>query len=339
MVRLKDIAARTGVSIMTVSKALRDAADVSAATKARIKAVAEQMGYVPDTSAQGLRTRSTKLFGLIVPTTTNPLFARLVLAIEARTQELGYDLLCAHTLNLIQREEYAIQRMVARRVEGLFIYPVHRLQPEARVYRELAERKLPVVLLGHAAPFCSQFPSVAPDDLAGSFDATQHLLELGHKRIAFLAGPIAAPWAHERLEGYRRALREANLEPEDRLLFQAGSTVEEGAKAAAQILSEARGYTAIQASNDLAAIGCASKLLDQGLRIPQDVSIVGFGNVLTAEFFRVPLTTMRQPKHRLGHAAMDLMSKLLRGQRAESRRLPATLCIRASTAPPHTPAA
>jgi LacI family transcriptional regulator len=339
MVRLKDIAAQTGVSIMTVSKALRDAADVSAATKARLKAVAEQMGYVPDSSAQTLRTRSTKLFGLIVPTTMNPVFARLVLAIEERAHELGYDLLYAHTLNLIQREEHAIHRMLARRVEGLFIFPVHRLQPEARVYRELADRKLPVVLLGHAAPFCSQFPSVASDDLGGSHEATQHLLKLGHKRIAYLAGPLVAPWAQERLEGYRRALREADIEPDDRLLFQAGSTIEEGAKAAAQLLAEARDYTAVQASSDLVAIGCASKLLDQGIRIPQDVSVIGFGNILMAEFFRVPLTTMRQPKQRLGHAAMDLMSKLLRGQPAESRRVPATLSIRASTAPPPAPAA
>lgn len=339
MVRLKDIAAQTGVSIMTVSKALRDAADVSAATKARIKAVAEQMGYVPDSSAQTLRTRSTKLFGLIVPTTTNPVFARLVLAIEERASEVGYDLLYAHTLNLIQREENAIRRMLARRVEGLFIYPVHRLQPEARIYRELAERMLPVVLLGHAAPFCSQFPSVASDDLGGSYEAAHHLLQLGHKRIAYLAGPLAAPWAQERLEGYRRALREANIEPDDRLLFQAGSTIEEGAKAAAQLLSEAREYTAVQASSDLVAIGCASKLLDQGIRIPQDVSLIGFGNILMAEFFRVPLTTMRQPKQRLGHAAMDLMSKLLRGLPAESRRVPATLSTRSSTAPPPAPAA
>jgi DNA-binding LacI/PurR family transcriptional regulator len=334
IVRLKDIAAQAGVSIMTVSKALRDAPDVSPATKTRLRALASQLGYVPDTSAQGLRTRTTKLLGLIVPTTTNPIFARLVLALEERAYELGYDLLYAHTLNLIQREETAIHRMLARRVEGLFIYPVHRLQPEARIYRELAERKLPVVLLGHTAPFCSQFPSVAPDDEAGSFEATQHLLQLGHKRIAFLAGPLAAPWSQERLGGYRRALRAANLEPDDRLLFPAGSTIEDGAKAAAQLLAEKRDFTAVQASSDLVAIGCANKLLDQGVRIPHDVSLIGFGNILTAQFFRVPLTTMRQPKNRLGHAAMDLMSKRLRGLPAESLRLPATLSTRASTAPP-----
>lgn len=334
MVRLKDIAARAGVSLMTVSKALRDAGDVSAATRARVKALAEQMGYVPDSSAQGLRTRATKMLGLIVPTSTNPIFARIVFGLEERAYELGYDLLYAHTLNLLQREENLIRHMLARRVEGLFIYPVHRLQPEARIYQELLARKLPVVLLGQTAPFCSAFPSVASDDEAGGCEGTRHLLELGHRRIAFLAGPIAAPWARERLDGYRRALRDANLEPDDRLLFPAGSTLADGARAAGQLLAETRDFTAIQAACDLVAIGCADKLLTRGIRIPQDLSLVGFGNILTAEYFRVPLTTLRQPKHRLANAAMDVMSQLLRGLPGESRRLPATLTVRASTAPP-----
>jgi DNA-binding LacI/PurR family transcriptional regulator len=338
MVRLKDIAAQAGVSMMTVSKALRDAPDVSAATKERIKKLSDALGYVPDSSAQGLRNKATRFFGLILPTNTSPVFARLVCALEERTYELGYDLLYAHTLNLIQREETSIRHMLARRVEGLFIYPVHRLQPEARIYQELAARKLPVVLLGQPAPFCSQFPSVASDDEPASCEATRHLLQLGHRRIAFLAGPIAAPWAHERLAGYRRALREANLDPDDRLLFPAGSTIEDGVKAAQQILAEGRTATAIQASSDLVAIGCANALLDHGVRIPQDVSLIGFGNILTAQFFRVPLTTMRQPKRRLGNAAMDLMSKLLRGQPAGSLRLPATLSVRASTAAPRAAA-
>ena len=334
MVRLKDIAAQAGVSMMTVSKALRDAPDVSDATRDRIRKLAEAMGYVPDSTAQGLRNRATKLFGLILPTVTNPVFARVICAIEERTYELGYELLYAHTLNLIQREETSIRHMLARRVEGLFIYPVHRLQPEARIYQELAASKLPIVLLGQTAPFCSQFLSVASDDEPASFEATRHLLGLGHRQIAFLAGPIAAPWAHERLAGYRRALRDANLEPDDHLLFPAGSTLDDGAKAAAQLLHELPKITAIQASSDLAAIGCANALLNKGVRIPQDVSVMGFGNILSAEFFRVPLTTMRQPKRRLGHAAMDMMSKLLRGQPVESQRLPATLSLRASTAAP-----
>ena len=193
MVRLKDIAERVGVSIMTVSKALRDEPDVSAGTKGRIKLVAEEMGYVPDSSAQGLRTRTTKLFGLVISATTNPIFARTVFAIEERAHELGYDVLLAQTLNLPEREEVCIRRLLSRRVNGLFLSPVYRMEPEARIYQELRARQTPVVLLGPPSPFCSGFVSVQIEELAASYLVTQHLLKLGHRKIAFLTGPSAAP--------------------------------------------------------------------------------------------------------------------------------------------------
>src|SRR5437762_3615084 len=175
MIRLKDIAKRAGVSVMTVSKALRDAHDVSATTKTRIKLLAQQLGYVPDSSAQGLRTRRTKLFGLAISTPANPLFSRIVLAIEQRAHELGYDLLLAHTLNKPEREEACLRRFLSRRVDGIFLCPVYRLGSEARIYQELAKRRVPTVLLGHTAPFCNQFVNVESDDLLGGYAATQHL--------------------------------------------------------------------------------------------------------------------------------------------------------------------
>lgn len=319
---------------MTVSKALRDAPDVSASTRARIKLLASQMGYVPDSSAQGLRTKTTKMFGLVVPAMTDPVFSRIVLAIEEQAHELGYDLLLAHTLNKVEREEACIRRMLSRRVDGLFISPVYRMEPEAGIYQELLKRQVPTVLLGAPARFCSQFASVQVDDIAASQAATRHLLELGHRRIAFLTGPLAAPWAQGRYEGYQRALREVGMEVDDKMIFHAGSTLEDGVKATLQMLNESCQATAVQAVNDLVAIGCANALLDQGIKIPQDRSIVGFGNILAAEFFRVPLTTMRQPKYRLGVAAMEMMRHLLRGERVESKRQPAELITRASTAPP-----
>jgi LacI family transcriptional regulator len=321
---------------MTVSKALRDEPDVSLATKTRLKELAQQMGYVPDSTAQGLRTRTTKLFGLVLSSLTDPIFARVVLAIEERAHELGYDLLFMHTLNSTEREEACVRRLLSRRVDGLFISPVYRIDPEARIYQELQARHTPTVLLGPPAKFCSHFISMQVDDLLASYAATQHLLKLGHKRIAFLSGPVAAPWSQERFEGYRRALREAGMDVDDRLVYQAGGTVEDGAKAAAQMLSESCDATAVQATSDLVAVGCANALLSQGIRIPQDMSVVGFGNILTSEYFRVPLTTVRQPKFRLGVAAIEAMVQMLRGQPVESKRLPAELVVRASTAPPPT---
>ncbi len=334
MVRLKDISQRVGLSVMTVSKALRDEPDVSAETKTRIKLIAQQLGYLPNSAAQCLRMRRTKLLGLIIPAVTHPTFARIVLAIEERTHELGYDLLMAHTHNLIEREAACIRQFLSRRVDGLFISPAYRLESEARIYQELFARRTPTVLLSSPAPFCSQFVCVEPDELAGGHAAARHLRQLGHNRIAFLAGPPTAPWARERFEGYRRALREAGLDVDDRLVFQAGSTIEEGAKAALQMAAEKCPATAIQTVNDFVAIGCANALLGQGIHVPKDISLVGFGNTLPAEYFRVPLTTIRQPKYRLGAAAVDSMVQLLRGQRIESRRLPVELIVRESTAPP-----
>lgn len=337
MVRLKDVAVKAGVSVMTVSKVLRDAPDISAATKARVRLLAEQMGYVPDSMAQGLRTRTTKLFGLVVSSITNPIFGRMIMAIEERAHELGFDVILAHSLNLQEREEIIIRRLLSRRVDGLFVSPVYRLGPVAPVYVELQRRQTPLVLLGHRAPFCSQFVNVETDDAAGSYAATRHLLDLGHKRIAFFTGPPAAPWSQERSDGYRRALREAQIEFDDSLIFNAGGRIEDGEKAALQMMNEAPKATAILAVNDLVAIGTANVLLKQGLRIPQDLSLVGFGNILTSEYFRVPLTTIRQPKYGLGEAAMESMLKLLRGERPDTKRLPAELIVRASSGPPPSP--
>ncbi len=331
MVRLKDIAEQARVSVMTVSKALRDAPDVSARTKTRIKLLAQQLGYLPDSTAQGLRTRTTKLFGLAISSMTNPIFSRVVLAIQERAHELGYDILLAHTLNIPEREEACLRRFISRRVEGLFISPVYRLDNEAPVYQELLTRRIPTVLLGHTAPFCQQFVNVETDDIAASYDVTKHLIGLGHRQIAFLTGPLVTPWNQERLEGYKRALAESGIEPDDRLVFQAGRTIEDGSKAALQMIAEGTSATAVQAVNDLVAVGCAQTLLSQGVRIPEDISVAGFGNTLVSEHFRVPLTTTRQPKFRLGEAAVEAMALWLKGQRPPSRRIPAELIIRAST--------
>ena len=319
---------------MTVSKALRNASDISAPTKTRVKLLAQQMGYLPDSMAQGLRSRTSQLLGIVLSTITNPIFARTISAIEEGTHEWGYNLVLAHTLNMPEREEACIRRLLSRRVDGLFIAPVYRLAPTAPIYEELRHRQVPTVILGHRAPFCAQFPNVETDDVTGSYLITRHLLENGHKRIAFLSGSNAAPWAQERLEGYRRALREAQIEPDDRLVFSAGASIEEGEKAALQALNESVAMTAIQAANDLVAIGAANVLLNQGVKIPQELSVAGFGNIVLSEHFRVPLTTVRQPKLRLGLAAVDTMVALLRGEKIQPRRLAAEIIERKSTAPP-----
>jgi DNA-binding LacI/PurR family transcriptional regulator len=334
MIRLKDVAARAGVSLMTVSKVLRDARDVSEGTKARIRQIAEEMGYVPDALARGLRTRRTRLFGLIIPDLTHPLLSQVAVAVQDCAQELGYDLLIAQTHDNAPREEACLRRLLSRRVDGLFVYPVYRLAPTALAYDELRKSGTPAVLLGPAAPFCQGLPGVSSDDEAASCSVTQHLLQLGHRQIAFFAGPPAAAWAQNRFSGYRQALRDAHIPLDDRLIFTAGATLEEGQSAAEQMLNESTAATAVQTASDLVAIGAASVFWKQGLRIPEDLSLAGFGNHPAGELLRVPLTTVQPPKHSLGVAAVDMMLALLRGENAEPKRLPTELILRASTAPP-----
>lgn len=319
---------------MTVSKVLRDAPDISAATKVRIRQLAQQMGYRPDSAAQGLRNRTTRLFGIIIPASTNPFIARTLMAIEEQAYEMGYDLIVAHSLNLSDREEHLIRRFLSRRIDGLFLSPVYRMEPAAPIYDELLRYRMPTVIMGHRAPFCSKFANVETDDIAGAYAATRHLLDLGHRKIAFFAGPQVVPSAQERREGFRRALRDAQIEVDDRLVFNAGSTIEEGEAAAYQMLQEQPTVTAMVAMNDLVAIGAANVFLNKGIKIPQDLSVVGFGNVLISEHFRIPLSTVRQPKMGLGLAAMDLMRKLLRKEPAETIRLGTEFVVRQSSAPP-----
>lgn len=333
MVRLKDIAERAGVSIMTVSKVLRDAPDISAVTKAKVRALAHEMGYVPHALASGLRTRATRLLGLVIPGVVNPVYSRLIMALEDRAYEQGYDLFLGHTLEKPEREEFVIRRLLARRVEGLFLVPVPRLGDPPAIYTDLARLKVPAIILGPAPEFCRTLPRVAADETAASREVTQHLLGLGHRRIAFLGGPSVSPYSQARLEGYRRALRDAEIEIDDRLIFPAGSTIDDGFQAGLELIRESLGVTALQAVNDLVAIGALNALHSQRIRVPEDVSIAGFGNILTSEHARVPLTTVREPKFRLGVEAMDLMEKLIAGGPPEARTIRAELVARQSTGP------
>ena len=184
MVRLKDIAHEAGVSVMTVSKALRDAPDIAAKTKLRIGDLAKRMGYTPNLGARSLRVRETRLLGLVIPATTDPVFARIVMAIEQRALEHGYELVLAHTWNKAEREETILRNLISRRVDGNFLSPVYRNDPDVPAYRELKQRGIPTVIMGPLAEFCADFVNVQSLGNESAFGMTQHLIDLGHKRIA-----------------------------------------------------------------------------------------------------------------------------------------------------------
>ena len=326
---------------MTVSRVLHDSPDIAEATKARVSAIAKQMGYVPDFAARGLRTRTTQILGLVVPSAADPLYAATLGFLQQEAVALGYDLLVSQSSNSPEHEEESIQRFLGRHVDGLFVVPVYRLSAAAPVYERLLRASSKLVLLGHPAPFCHGFPSVATDDLAGAMVATRHLIELGHRRIAFLAGPSLSPAAQERFDGYRRALREAHIEIEDHLVFNAGSAFEDGVTAARQLLTESSGASAVLAFNDLVAMGAASVLLESGLSIPSQMSVMGFGGLPASALFRVPLTTMTHPLAELAAGAMRAMVRSLRGELPKSERFAPALTVRGSSAAPVaiTPAA
>lgn len=334
MIRLKDVAARAGVSLMTVSKVLRNAPDVSQATKARIRRLVDEMGYVPDALARGLRTRRTKLIGLILPSLDHGALGQVAAAVQRGAHDCGYELLVAQTHDDGPREEASIRRLLSRSIDGLVIFPVARFAPSVRAYEELRASGTPTVLLGPRAPFCSGFTNVELDDAAASCRVTGHLLELGHRRIAFFAGPPAASWAQQRLEGYRRALREAGIPWDDHLVFTSAASIAAGEQTALQMLSESTNTTAVQTVSDLAAVGAAKAFSKAGLRIPDDLSLAGFGNDPVAEHGRVPLTTVQQPNEQLGTTAVECLLRLLAGGAPQPASVPAELILRNSTAPP-----
>ena len=333
MIRLKDIAREAGVSVMTVSKALRNAPDIAARTKLRIGELAKRMGYTPNLGARSLRNQETKLLGLVIPATTDPIFARIVMAIEQCALDHGYELILHHSWNETEREEIILQNLISRRVDGIFLSPVYRMGSEVAAYSELKKRRIPTVIMGPLADFCKDFVNVQTLGNESAFGMTQHLIDLGHKRIAFFAGPRFSERAISRQEGYRRALRENGIEEDPSLVFNGGTTITEGGNAAKHFLEEKTQATAIQTVNDLVAIGAANVFLDHGLIIPDELSIAGFGNILSSEHYRVPLTTIRQPKFRMGMAAFDSMLKLITKKQVEPQRMIGEVLVRKSTGP------
>jgi LacI family transcriptional regulator len=330
VIRLKDIAVQAGVSVMTVSKALRDKPDVSAVTKTRIKLLAQQMGYVPDSSAQGLRSRSMKLFGLAVPSCSDPFVARIVQTIEERAYEMGYDIILAQTADIPEREEACLRRFMARRVDGVFLTPAP-TKSDRPIYREIASRNIATVVLGSRPAGAVQFASVAVNDTGGAKLAASHLLGLGHKRIAFLAGPAEASWAADRLRGWREALSDAGIDPKDEFVIPTGQTLAEGVQAARRLLQSGCPFTALQGVNDLVAMGAGRVLHEKGYEIPGRISLVGFGDVFFAEEWLLPLTTVGADRQELGTEAMAAMQRLLRGQPQDGHVLNPKLVVRKST--------
>ena len=335
MSTLKEIAASLNLSVMAVSTALRDAPDISVSTKARVQAEARRRNYIPNRAAQNLRLRRSGLLGIVLPQITHTYYSHLLWGVERQAEALGLQVLLGSSLDQAENEMREVQKLIARQVEALLLVPAVRWQHRLATLEMVKASATPTVLLDAYPAGAEAFSNVSwvvCDDERGGQLATEHLLELGHREILFLAGPNGSSSSAGRFSGYRRALAAADVPYDDARVYLADKGIGSGRKAMAQALSEKTSFSAIVAYNDSVAIGAADALLQQGLRVPEDISIVGFGDGLLAENFRVPLTTMRVPQTEMGEAAVRLAIEIQLGNTVEPCLLPVEIIVRASTA-------
>jgi LacI family transcriptional regulator len=334
MPTLKEIAASLDLSVMAVSKALRDAPDISAGTKARVQAEARRRNYIPNRAAQNLRLRRSGLIGIVVPQINHTYYSNLVWGAERQAEAVDMQILLAASLDRAENEMREVQKLIARQVEAILLVPAVRWQHRLATLELIRASNVPAVLLDGYPAGAEKFPSVSwvvSDDERGGQIATEHLLEQGHKEILFLAGPNGSSSSAGRFSGYQRALAAAGVPYADERVFLADKDVDSGSKAMGQALSEKAAFTAIVAYNDSVAIGAAEALAQQGFRVPEDVSIVGFGDGVLATYYRVPLTTVRVAQAEMGEKAVRLALEMQRGKTVEPRVLPVEIIVREST--------
>jgi LacI family transcriptional regulator len=330
---LRDVARIAGVHPGTVSRALNPATEalVRDETVARVRQVAEELGYRPNPLARGLKTNRTFTIGVIVPDIQNPLFPPIIRGLDDRLGEAGYTPLIANTDNDPVRERIDFEAMRARAVDG-FITATARLDHE--LLDEVATPGVPVVLVNRGLKD-DGLPSATADDRAGVRLAVEHLVALGHRRIAHLAGPQAVSTGHRRHAGFRDAMEAAGLDASS-VWFGNAFTEPEGARLCEELLAGGAPVTAIVAGNDLMALGCYDVFAARGIECPRELSVVGFNDMPFAARFAPPLTTVRIPHYEIGVAAAQLLLDILNGAHdgPEDVVLPVELVVRGSTAPP-----
>lgn len=328
-VSIKDIARAAGVSYSTVSRALNDNPRVNPETQRRIKYLAEEMGYLPSAVARGLVTRRTRTIAAVVPTISDLFFAAVTHAIEETALERGYSVILANSGGESQRELAELQALRERRVDGIILAAAHSGSRYASV---LEGTDIPVVIINNVHEEHYGY-SVEMDNFTGSLEAMQHLLGLGHRRIAYITGP-GEEWDNlERLRGYKQTLLAHNLPIAPDLIAGGGVEPQQGLEAARLLLALPSPPTAIFCYNDTVALGAIRAAHIAGLRIPRDLSIVGFDDIALSAYFEPPLTTMAQPKKEMGDQAVQMLLNLLNGNPVENCVLPGHLVIRESTAP------
>ncbi len=327
-----DVARLAGVSTATVSRLLNGTGQIAPATRLAIEAAVEELGYQPNRIAQSLATKSTRTIALLLPEITNPFYGALVAGIEQRTLELGYTMLLCTTEDDPAREERYLDLLRSKQVDGVLADGL--VLPPERIAEFVADG-FPIVCLDRDVD-STAVPVVQVDNRLGGRLATEHLLELGHKRIAHVAGTPGMRIVEERIEGYRETLRTAGLEPDPRLLAVGGFDEEGGYEAGRSLFARPPYPTAVFAANDLSAVGVLEAVAESGRGVPDEVSVVGFDDLRLAAYTSPPLTTVHQPAREIGARATTLLLDLARGKKPRAIRLllEPRLVVRRSTAPP-----
>jgi LacI family repressor for deo operon, udp, cdd, tsx, nupC, and nupG len=331
MINIRQVARQVGVSAATVSRALERPHLVAETTRQKILAAVAKLGYTPNFQARQLRTRKSHLILVLVPDIGNPFFSEIIKGMEQVAQARGYSLLLGDTHDDTEREQHYASRVLARQADGVVTLSA---RVPFRNARELARRNaLPPMVNACECLENASFPTVQIDNQAAAEKMTRYLLDLGHRRIGFVTGPMTSRLSVERLKGYRRALRAAQIADRKELIVNGDFTAQSGVLAARKLLSLRTMPSAVFCSNDEMALGVICALKGRSVRIPEDISVAGFDDIPLARFVDPPLTTILQPKLDIGRESMRILCDLLDGHRPGTlaQTLPFQLVVRDST--------
>ena len=318
MVKLKDVAAAAGVSQATASLVLNNRPGVNAQTRARVLAIAKRLGYAPNPLARNLATRRSHTIGLVVTDIENPFFAALTRHLDVYVKEHGYGLILSLSSDDVVKQNQIVEDFVGKMVEGVLIVPaLHDIGRRFHAFKKLDASGVPYVFVSSYYP---GFPAdCAMADLTrGSCDMANHLLDCGHRDIVFLSveDDTVIP-AATRIDGFRQALSDRSLTFSDRMIVRARHPDYQSGLDATRLLLGQRKPDAIMAMNDILALGAVRAIVDRGYRIPADIAVAGYDNVIYSSISQVPLTTVYQDLDRMSHDAVDMLFRRISGDRSD----------------------
>lgn len=314
-VTIKDIASHCGVSIATVSRVLNNSPrGVSAKTVERIRKVIAELDYRPNTLARSMITKITHTIGLVIPDVRNPFFSELVRGVEDVCNENGYSCFLCNTDGRINKENEYIGVLRDRVVDGLIFTTQNDVEFNP-AFLDFKKRHIPFCFIERYVDELPDTPGVFFDNEGGATELTQFIIDKGHRRIAYISGPLATRNAIMRKNGYLAALRRNGLDVDESLIVEGNYRFDGGHAAIERLLAGGQPrFTAVMAGNDLMALGAYQGLTERGLRVPEQISIAGFDNIAFPAVLRPLITTVEIPGYELGKCGTEMLIKLMRGE-------------------------